>query len=455
MSNPGLQDFLNDLSSNHPDEVFRVKEEVDINGLPSALALEMQHRNRFPVILLERLSGFDMPLVTNVFGSWDRILRLLGCSDGNYGAVWERIQKGRMKPVVVKNGPVKEVSVEKEALDVGRLPIPLHFQNDAGRYIAGGFQVALDPETGVPNLSYHRMQLKGKDKFGISLMSRGHVWDYFCRSEQNGKDLEMAVVIGAHPSILLGAVAKVGIEVDEYEIGGALLGEPVELVKCETIDVYVPASAEIVIEGRVLAGEREPEGPFGEYTGYSGKGSTDTVFVVTAMTRRKEAIFLDNVGGNSADHLSLTRVTKEMMVFHHLKEIFPELKAIHYPTSGVNFHCYLSMDIKMPGRARQALMHLFGLDHLVKLGIVVDADIDVSNEGQVLWSLATRVQARERVFVVPDSFCNVADPSARGVLSDKVGIDATSPLDGAHERLIVEPAALEQARKFLERRGEG
>lgn len=449
MPNPSLRDFLKDLEANHPDEVLHIREAVHANYFPTTLAFELQKQNQFPVLFFHHIKGFDIPMVNNIFGSYDRILRVIGCADGDRTRVWERIEKDRVKPIRVDSGPVKEIVVTGEGLDVGDLPIPRHFSNDAGRYITGAFQVSMDPDCGVPNLSYHRMQMKGPRKFGFSLISRGHLWDYHRRAEERGRDLEVAVVIGAHPAILCGAVAKVGMEVDEYEIAGALIHEPVELVKCETIDVYVPASAEIVLEGRILAHEREPEGPFGEYTGFSMANSTYNVFAVTAVTRREDSIYLDCVGGNSADHLRLARATKEMMVFHHLKELFPEIRDIHYPNSGVGFHCYISMARKQEGRARQALMHLFALDHLVKLGIVVDADIDVRDESEVLWSLAVRVQAKERIFVVPDSFCNVADPSAHGTLSDKIGIDATAPLNDPPQRVAFDPEAVEEAKRLL------
>jgi UbiD family decarboxylase len=302
----------------------------------------------------------------------------------------------------------------------------------------------------VRNLSYQRLQLKGPNRFGASLHSRGHIWEHLQSSSAQGRNLDVAVVIGMHPAINLAAAAKVAMDVDELDIAGALLGRPVELVKCRTIDVEVPAQAELVLEGRILAGVHEDEGPYGEYTGYSTDRSTRNVFVVSAITGRHNPIFHDIIPGYSAEHLLLGRSAKEAHVYLRLKEMVPNLKALNFPKSGTHFHAYMSLKKTAEGQARHALMHLLGLDPYLKLVIAVDEDVNVFDEQEVLWALATRFQADTDTFMVPNVFCNRLDPSSRDGMSAKLALDATAPLTWDVERTSVPRSAVDWATALLE-----
>lgn len=427
MPNQGLADYLQKLQQEAPDEVVVIKEPVPRDYVITAYALEMDRRSRFPVLIFEKVEGSELPIVTNVFARRSRIARMLGTEEGQLSQRWLELEGNRLPPMVVSGGPVKEVVTKGNQVDITTLPIMKHFVTDAGRYVTAGIVVAKDPDTGVRNLSFHRMQVKGPNKFGISLHSRQHLWDYFRRAEEKGKSLEVAVVIGAHPLILLAASAKTAISVDEYDIAGGLLGEPLELVAGETVDVEYPATAEIVIEGEILAGVREPEGPFGEYTGYSTSRSTENVLSVSALCRRSRPMYLSVVPAASSDHLNLMRVAKEALVLARLRERVPNVVGIHYPKSGVNFHCFLSMGPGPEGATKQAIMLLFGLDPYLKLVVAVDEDIDITDEREVLWAMATRMQGDKDVFVVPGVFTNRLDPSSSGGVGAKVGIDATRP----------------------------
>src|SRR5260221_225238 len=231
-------------------------------------------------------------------------------------------------------------------------------------------------------------------------------------------------------------VVRIESEIDEFEIAGALLGQPIELVKCKTIDVEVPAQAEIVIEGEILADQHEEEGPFGEYTGYSTFRSTKNVFVVKAITHRTAPIFHDIIPGYSMEHLLLGRAAKEAHAFMRLKEMHPGIKALTFPKSGTHFHAYMSFKKTAECQARQALMLLLGLDSYLKLVIAVDEDVNVFNEEEVLWAVATRFQADTDMFMVPDVFCNRLDPSSRDGMSGKLALYATAPLNSDVGRAI-------------------
>jgi 2,5-furandicarboxylate decarboxylase 1 len=443
---PSLRDFLADLPA---ADILHVTERLSPDYFKTALALELDARQRSPVIQFDRPDGGDVPIVTNLFADRERIARMVGTDRAGFNTAFARALQNLVPAVVVDGGPIHEVVQTGSDVDVQQLPISRHFEGDAGRYISSGILVCKDPDTGVRNLSFQRLQMKGPDRFGASLHSRGHIWEHLQRCEARGKNLEVAVVIGCDPAIYLAGAAKVAMEVDEFAVAGGLLQLAVELVKCKTIDVEVPADAEYVLEGELLGGVQEDEGPFGEYTGYSTFRSTRNVFVVKAVTRRAKPIFLDIVPGFSNEHLLLGRSAKEAMVFTRLKEMVPNLVALNYPKSGTHFHAYLSMRKSAEGQARHALMLLLGLDNYIKFAVAVDHDVDVFQESEVLWAMATRFQADTDMFMVPKVFCNRLDPSSVDGMSAKLAIDATAPLGAEVQRTALPAEATAWARDFL------
>jgi len=334
-------------------------------------------------------------------------------------------------------------------IDVQGLPIMRHFETDAGRYVTAGVVVAKDPVTGIRNLSFHRLQIKTNNKMGISLHSRQHLWNYLEAAQEKNLPLEIAVIIGVHPLVILAASAKTSIEVDEYDIAGALLNEPLELVKGKTVDIEYPANAESVLEGKISPNIFEDEGPFGEYTGYSTSRSTRNVFEITAICHRQDPYYVSIVAGPSADHLNLMRVAKEALVWERLKERIPTACGIYYPKSGVNFHCIVKMAPGATGAVRQALMLIFGLDPYLKLVIAVDEDIDITDGAAVMWALSTRMQGDHDIFIVPKVFTNRLDPSSSGGMGAKVGIDATTSSSFDAIKLQVNPLHEERVSGLL------
>jgi UbiD family decarboxylase len=444
---PELRSFLAEYEETHPEDVWRIQQPVDLNCVPTAFVLELERRRgSLPLLIFEKLVGFPGPLVTNVFGTRERIAFILGTDREHLHETWEQRTRQLIPPTWVDDGPVRRVVQTGPGVDLATLPIPKHFLDDADRYICSGVCVARDPDTGIGNLAFARMQVKGRNRLGISMHSRGHLWDYFRRAEERGQALEIAVVIGAHPSVMLASGTRAPIDVDEYDIAGALQGRAIELVRALTVDLGVPANAEIVIEGRILPQVREDEGPFGEYAGYSTSRSTRNVLEVSAITMRCDPIYLDVTPGFCSEHLLLDRIQKESTMTRRLREVVSDVKGVYYPKSGTLFHCYISLDKHLEGQPQQVGTLLLGLDQYVKLAIVVDSDIDISNEEQVLWAVATRVQAHKDVFVIPKSLTNVLDPSSENGLSSKVVVDATAPLTWDATPLRLPDRAKEAAR---------
>jgi len=454
-----LQSFVRQYSKDYPEQVWNIYEPLPRDYLITATALEAEQLPGSPMLVCHNVEGTNMPVVTNMFSSRARIAHAIGTSEDHLHAHWAAISKSFIPPVEVTHGVSQEVCFLGDEADAGHLPLLTHFQQDAGRYLTSGIIVAKDPDHGWGNLSFARMQLKGPRRFGVSLHSRGHLWDYQRRAEARGEALPVAVVIGAHPAFLIGAASKVGIEVDEYDIVGALLGHPLEVVRCRTVDLCVPADAEIVIEGVIEPNQHEPEGPFGEYTGYSSGRSTQNILTVHAITQRAHPYFLDITPGASQDHLYLGRIQKEVEVLRKLRDVLPNVRAIHYPISGTHYHCYVSIAKQRPGDGRHAALLLLGLDSYVKLVIVVDDDIDVTNQAEVMWALATRMQPNEDAFIIDKMTCNLLDPSAEDGLSSKLAIDATRPLNWEAERCSVPDEVRGRARHLvraaLASRGEG
>lgn len=444
-----LQSFLSQYVSAHPEDVVRVREKLPPDYQVTALAMAAEQMAEPPVIICDAVEGAGMPVVTNLFASRARIARILGTTPDQLHDHWAARSKRLIPPVEVQQGACQEVCVLGEEADATRLPFMKHFEQDAGRYITSGVVVARDPDTRAVNLSFARMQLKGPRKFGISVHSRGHLWDYQRRAEAQGRPLEAVVVIGMHPAYMIAAASRMPLGVDEQEVAGALLGHPLEVVRGVTVDVPVPAGAEIVLEGRIEPNMREPEGPFGEYTGYATSRSTNNVFTVSAITHRSQPWFLDVCPGHSRDHLLLGRIHKEAEVLRKLREVLPNVKAIHYPVSGTHYHCYISIAKQRPGDARHCALLALGLDAYIKLVVVVDEDVDVCNEAEVMWALATRMQPAEDVILINDVTCNVLDPSSHDGLSSKMAIDATRPADWDAQRTTLPKEAVLRACDIL------
>ncbi len=428
-----------------PERVLTIADEVPLDYTSTALALALARRGRQPVLWFERVAGYDIPLVANLFAAREVLAAGIGATPATVLDVLGAKLDALVPAQVVATGPVQEVVWLGEEADLARLPIPRHFVQDAGPYITAGMVAARDPDTGVGNLAYVRLQVKGPRRLGASLHSRQHTWDYLRRAELRVQDLEVAVVIGAHPAVMLAGAAKLGIGEDEYDLAGALLGQPLPLVRCRTVDVFVPAHAEIVIEGRLLANVHETEGPFGEYTGYVTGRSTHNVLEVTAITMRRDAIFVDIVPGNSAEHLAIGRVCKEAWVHKRMCEALPFFVDFHYPSSGTHFHCYVRIDKSAEGQAQQAAQLLVGLDHYVKLVIVVDKDIDPADEDAVMWALATRMQADRDITMLMHCLCNRLDPSSDDGLGARLLIDATRPAGFDAEPVRLPPEAQQLA----------
>jgi 2,5-furandicarboxylate decarboxylase 1 len=451
-----LRGFVATYGQAFPGEVVRVTEPVSTDFDVMALVLEYERRRRFPILLLEHVRGSDIPIVCNVVASRRALAFALGFDEARLALEYARRIKDPIKPVVVGDPPFRQRVLTGPDLDLARLPIPTYFPGDAGRYLTAGLLVARDPETGVETEGYHRFQVKGRDRLGVSLHSRRRMFEYQRRAEARKQPLPCAIALGVHPLVSMGSLAYPPAEVGKFEVVGGLLGAPLEVAPCATIDLQVPAAAEIVIEGEILAGVREPEGPFGEFTGYFSRRSTEHVFVARALAMRERPWFQSIGSGRAGDHITTLGLVREAEIHNALSRVVPNVTGVHVPLSGTSsFTAYVAIKQSRPGEAKHVIPIVLGVDHYLKLVIVVDDDIDVFDESEVLWAVATRMQADRDLVTIGGSLGAMLDPSAdeRGVTA-KLGIDATRPFgEPFADKLVMDPARMAWARALVDRLG--
>ncbi len=403
-----LRTFLETAKRSAPEAYLEIKEKHDINLEVCALVGKLEKQQRTPLLLfsnIDNLSGepSEFPLLMNTFGSRSACAMALGLESKQSGLdlvlEFQRRESIRKKPVIVRReeAPVKEVIADP---NLHFLPILTHHLEDKGPYLTMTWS-ASDPDTGVYNSSFHRCYVRDPNHL-VMFFERRHMWDYYVRAEQRGNPLPVACVIGHHPSYYLGNCLLTGITEDEYESIGGLMGEPLRLVASETFGdkLLVPADAELIIEGRVLPHKRDTEGPFGDFTGLYGYSTESPIVEITAITHRRDAICMDIFAGHP-DHLLLGAIPKEGSIYRKVQSVIPTVTGVCLPTSGAGrFHCYISIDKRCEGEAKLAAMAAFTASELIKHVIVVDKDIDVYDEKEVLWAVATRVDAATDISII-------------------------------------------------------
>ena len=439
-----LRSFLDLIKRRRPDELVVVSREVDPAFEITALVVKLEREaRRRPVLLFERVRGTDFPVLTNLHASRSRLAAALGAPPDAMLTTYLRAMERPVPPRVVSTGPVKDVVLTGDKIDLRRLPQIVHHEGDAGPYLTAAISFARDPEHEIWNCAYNRLMLKGRDTTSIHLTLGKHLWEFHRRAEALGRPLPVAFALGVHPAVALGALAIGSIDEDERAIMGALLGEPLELVRCETSDVLVPAHAEIVIEAEILPEARVAEGPFGEFTGYSLGERNREVVRVTAVTHRQGALFQD-ISVAHLDHLLLSTIPMEANLYRAVRAMVPSIRAVRVPSP---FTCYVSLEQRLPGQAKNAIMAVLGADLYMKRVVVVDHDVDIFDDRQVNWAIATRCQPDRDITIVTHARGSDLDPSTReDGYTAKWGVDATAKpsLAGYTPRHRVPPDVLKR-----------
>ncbi len=351
-----------------------------------------------------------------------------------------QMSKGKGGSVMVDDGPVKEVRMLGNDVNLHSLPIPVHSHGDAGRYLGSGVTITKDPETGIRNESIIRMQLTDDPKKATFWMAARHNYAHYMKYVARDEPMPMAFAIGLHPVYeIMANWSGRHEDFDELEYGAGVLGEDIEMIKCDTIDLEVPAHAEIVIEGLVHPSDRLPEGPFGEFTTFgSGAEGPAPVYQITGITHRKEPIFRHMQATRFTDHQPLITLPMEATYYNRLRETHgnSNIKDVFVPPWASQFLMIVQMEARWDGQVRDVLMSaLSGPNLHVKIVVAVDEDVDIYNAEDVLWAITCRVDPEKEVHVVPGSRLHPLDISIPQVGDDytvmriggKMAIDATKP----------------------------
>ena len=419
-----LRSYLDGVKRRKPDDVQVVTQEVDPAYELTAIVVKLERElKRRPVLLFEKVKGTRFPVLTNLHASRSRLAAAMRCAPDAMLKTYLAAMDKPIPPKVVGTGPVKDVVLTGDRIDLHDLPQIVHHEGDAGVYLTSAISFAKDPAGETWNCAYNRLMIKGRDTTSIHLTLGKHLWEFSKIAEARGEALPVAFAIGVHPAIALGALAIGSIDEDERAIMGALLGEPLELVRCETSGVLAPAHAEMVIEAEILPEARTPEGPFGEFTGYSLGERDREVVKVKAITHRAGAWFQDITVAH-LDHMLLSTIPMEANLYRAVRAMVPSVKAVRVPGP---FTCYVSIEQRLPGQAKNAILAVLGADLYMKRVVVVDHDVDVFDDRQVNWALATRCQPDRDITVITHARGSDLDPSTKeDGYSAKWGVDATA-----------------------------
>lgn len=456
MSDQSLRGFVEMVQRDYPEEFVRitapVRQKLDI----TSAVFELERSGRSPIVQFDNVEGFDLPVITNVAGNRQLLAAALGTTPDDLPLAYRERCQNYIPVERVGEAPWQEVVLEGDDVDLTKLPIPHHFEVDAAPYITAGQIAARDPETGVDTIGFHRLMLKGKNRLGLSLHSRRRMYEFHRRAEARGEALPAVITIGTHPVHYMGSMAyHFPPNVRKYEIIGALFQEPYRVAQSRTVDLEVPAGAEIVIEGEILAGDREPEGPFGEFTGYASYRSTENVFVAKRIQMRGDAMFHSVASGTAADHILVSSISREAEILNALRRNLPNVSAVHVPLCTVGaLMAIIQMKKTAEGQPKQAIMAALGTEFYVKTIVVVDEDVDIFNLSDVMWAVSTRVRADQDITLIHGAMGAILDPTSDPVnhTLTKVGIDATKPTgrDFA-ERLVISDEQRARVRDILEK----
>ncbi|MCB9716244.1 MAG: UbiD family decarboxylase [Myxococcales bacterium] len=425
-----LRGFLELVRTKRKADYVEVSRRVSPRFETAAIVTALEAKRRSPILVFRDVEGTSLPVVTNVGGSMGRLALALGCSLSEVGSRFEQAAARRIEPVEVagQDAPVHEVVQWGEEVDLGWLPPMVYHADDNERpYLTAAMVVARDPETGIGNLSYHRMMILGRDRTGIYMERGRHLHGIYEKHRARGEAMPIAVVNGLHPAVTLGSLYAGTAEVDEYEIIGGLLGRPLPVARTVTgTGLLVPAHAEIVLEGEVSVTEDADEGPFGEFTGYATGATRTPVFRVRAITHRRDPYFQDIVSGGM-EHLLLSMPALEHRTLRDARAACAGVRRVALPAPLTAIVSLAKADDDEPRRVIEALLRS---DIYAKHVIIVDEDVDPSDLREVMAAMALQTQADTKVVILSGEQGTPLDPSCprEDGRSAKMGIDATRPL---------------------------
>lgn len=401
--NKDLRSYLTDLADTVPGDLLRVDTRVDRRFGITAHAAAASSQGHQPAFYFTDVDGSSLACVTNLLATHERMALALGCPVEELTRSSATLQPQAEHPpveVAADTAPVKRVIRRDDEVRLADLPVPVHNELDGGPFLTAAMTVMRDPDSGQLNLGIYREQVYDERRLGVWFFGSHHGGSIHRRYEERGEPAPVAIVIGHHPGMLMGAVSRVPGIGGEYDAAGAFLGEPVDLVRAETSDLLVPARAEIVLEGVIVPGEVREEGPFAEWPGYYVGGGRKPVIRVDAITMREDAIFQD-IQASGTEHRLMGALPRVLSVRRNVGQAVPGLRAVNIPLHA-RMHCYLAIRKEQDNDpVRAAFAALNTEPENLRMIVVVDDDIDVHDEQELFWAIGTRFDADRDLQVIP------------------------------------------------------
>ena len=462
--------FIDELEK--AGELKRVKEEVDANLEIAEILRRVMYSNG-PAILFENVKDHSMPVLGNAFGSMKRLE--IGLETTDFTEIGQRIvdltkmdipsglfnklkklpELSKMSesfPKLEKSGPVTQVI--SDAPSFNKIPILKTWPKDAGRFITFGLVATKHPETGVRNLGVYRMQIVDDTHALMHWQKHKRGAQHSEISKDKGEKIETAIIIGSEPATVFSAVAPVPEGLDKYLFAGITRKQGIKTVKCKTIDLEVPANAEIVLEGYVDPADLRGEGPFGDHTGYYTPKEPFPTFTLTGVMQREKPIYLTTIVGKPILEDAYIGKVIERSFLPLIRMFQPEVVDFAMPAAGwFQGFAIISIKKKYPGQAKKVMMGLWGLGQLslTKIFVVVDEDVNVHDMNDVIWAITTRADAARDTMIINNAPTDTLDPASPLVnLGSKLGIDATQKTkEEGYEREIQEQVKVDESTKDL------
>lgn len=439
MPQESLSNFVNELEK--AGFLLRIKEEKRVDELP-----KIMEDNPTKAVLVEKVTDCKFQFLANAYSNQDMYAWALGCKKSETGGLMAKVGSNRISPVIVNSAPCKDVILKGDNVDLTLFPCFLHHDRDGHAYTNDNMVISKDPETGVTDWGIYRSMFRTKTEKSFDMTCSSHRQRLNgLKAQKMGINLPMAVVIGGPIVDKIAALTSVPNDVDDWDVLGGIYGHPANLVKCETLDLYVPANAEIVLEGELMVTEgwTHDEGPYGEFTGMYGGGLKENpVFKVHCITYRNNAIYQHaTIGGNHpwyTDNM-LQLPALEADLFYALQKSGIDVKEVRAPMGGLSNIAYAKIKTIGGGDAMQALTVMLSCSRLAlpKIAMVFDEDVDIWKDESVLWAMAFRYMPHRDTLVIPGGNTMTVDPSVGSdtppISASKLGLDCTIPLVGGFD----------------------
>ena len=415
-----MREFLKVL-----EEDFKViKIEKEVSAEYEVAKILREHPK--DVLIFENVEGYDMKIISGICNTRDKIARGISVT---VPEITKRIMEATENPIPIKNVEnVKENFNTQKEPDLGKIPVPTYYKKDGGAYMTAGVVIAKDPETGIRNASIHRMLVSGKDKLGIRIVPR-NLYTYYKKAEEMDKPLDIAIAIGMHPATLLATTTSVPITTDELEVANNFHNGNMKLIKCESVDLNVP-DAEIIMEGKILPHEREPEGPFVDLTDTYDVVRNEPIIKLNKI-HYKEDPFYHAIMPAGFEHRLLQGLPQEPRIYNAVLNTVPTVQNVVLTEGGCCWlHAAVSIKKQTQGDGKNVLMAALAAHPSLKHAIVVDEDVDIFDPEDLEYAIATRVKGDDDIMIVPGARGSSLDPCAKpDGTTTKIGVDATKPLD--------------------------